>query len=68
MIDVWQYYEYALDPEYAWILNMLELHMALNKLLHNRYLTGFWTCLQFWICHSSKYAGITQGSWKNAAP
>ena len=41
MIDVWQYYEYALGSEYARFLNMLGLYMVLNKILHNRYLTGF---------------------------
>ena len=39
--DVWQYCEYALDSEYASVLNMLGLHMVLNKILHNRYFTGF---------------------------
>ena len=32
-----QYYEYALDSEYARVLNMLVLYMVLNKILHNRY-------------------------------
>ena len=50
MIDVWQYYEYALDSEYARVLNMLGSHMVLNKISHNRYLTWFWICLEFWIC------------------
>ena len=49
MIDVWHYYEYNLDPEYARVLNMPELHMFLTKILHNRYLTGFWIYLKFWI-------------------
>ena len=31
MIGAWQYYEYALGSEYARVLNMLGLHMALNK-------------------------------------
>ena len=30
-IDVWQY------SEYAWVSNMLGLHMALDKCLHHRY-------------------------------
>ena len=47
MMDVWQYYEYALDSEYARVLNMLGLHMILNKILDNRYLSGFWICLEF---------------------
>ena len=50
MIDVWRYYKYALDSEYARVLNMQGLHIVLNKILHNRYLTGFWICLEFWIC------------------
>ena len=41
MIDILQYYEYALHSEYVRVLNMLRLHMALDKILHNRYLTGF---------------------------
>ena len=41
MIDVWQYSEYALDSEYATVLNMLRLHRVLNKILHHRYLAGF---------------------------
>ena len=40
MIDVGQYSEYALDSEYARVLNMLGLHMVLNKILHGKYLTG----------------------------
>ena len=47
MIDLWQYYEYAFDSEYARVLNMLGSHMILNKILHNRYLTGFGICLEF---------------------
>ena len=39
-IDVRQYYEYALDSKYARVLNILGLHMVLNKVLRNRYLTG----------------------------
>ena len=50
MIDVWQYCEYNLDSEYVRVFNMLELHMVLNKILHNRYLTEFWICLELWIC------------------
>ena len=40
MIDVGQYSEYALDSEYARVLNMLGLHMVLNKILHRKYLAG----------------------------
>ena len=56
MIDVWRYYKYALDSEYARVLNMQGLHIVLNKILHNRYLTGFWICLEFWTCQS--YVGF----------
>ena len=41
MVDVRQYYEYNLDSEYVRVLNMLGLHMVLNKIFHNRYLTEF---------------------------
>ena len=34
MIDVWQYYKYTLDSEYARVLNILGLHLVLNKILH----------------------------------
>ena len=37
MIDVWQYCEYAFGSEYARVLNMLRLHMILNKIRYNRY-------------------------------
>ena len=50
MIDVRQYYAYALDSEYTGVLNMLELQVVLNKIPHNRYLSGFWICHEFWIC------------------
>ena len=30
-----------LDSDYARVLNMLGLHIVLNKIGHNRYLTGF---------------------------
>ena len=48
MIDVWQYSEYALDSEYATVLNMLGSHKVVNKIFHDKHLTGFWICLQFW--------------------
>ena len=35
MADVLQYTEYSLDCEYARVLNMLELHMILNKILYH---------------------------------
>ena len=47
MIDAGQYYAYAFDSEYARVLNMLGSHMIMNKILHNRYLTGFGICLEF---------------------
>ena len=31
---------------------MLGLHMVLNKILHNRYLAGFWICLEFLGWHA----------------
>ena len=48
LIDVWQYSEYALNSEYVTVLNMLGSHKVVNKILHYKYLTGFWICLQFW--------------------
>ena len=48
MIDVWQYSEYALDSEYATVLNMLGSQKVVNKIFHHKYLTGFWICLEFW--------------------
>ena len=48
VIDVWQYSEYALDSEYATVLNMLGSHKVVNKIFHHKYLTGFWICLEFW--------------------
>ena len=42
MIDVWQYSEYAFSSEYAWVLNMLGLHMVLKWIPHHRYFTGPW--------------------------
>ena len=56
MVDVWQYYEYVLDSEYASVLNMPGLHMVLKKILQNRYLT------RFWYASSSEYASVTQAS------
>ena len=56
MIDVRQYYEYALDSKYTRGLNILGLHMVLNKVLRNRYLTGLWIDLEFWICQC--YTGL----------
>ena len=36
-----EYSEYALDSEYAKILNILELHKVVNNIFHHKYLTGF---------------------------
>ena len=55
MIDVCQYYECALDSEYARVLNKLGLHMVVNKIAHDRHLTRFW-CLEFWLCQC--YIGL----------
>ena len=33
--------EYALDSEYATVLNMLESHKVVNKIFHHKDLTGF---------------------------
>ena len=48
VIDVWQYSEYALDLEYVTVLDMLGSHKVVNKILHHKYLTGFWIYLEFW--------------------
>ena len=48
VIDVWQYSEYALDSEYATVLNMLGSHKVVNKIFHYKYLTGFRICFEFW--------------------
>ena len=67
MIDVWQYSKYALDSEYSRVLDMLGLHMILNKILHHRYLAGFWIVSSSEWTHvsSSEYASVTQGSVEN---
>ena len=41
LIDVCQYSEYALDSEYAMVVNILGLHKVVIKIFHHRYLTGF---------------------------
>ena len=56
LIDIWQYSEYALDSEYATVLNILGLYKVVNKILHHRYLTGLWICLEFWI--DQRYTGL----------
>ena len=56
MIVFWEYYEHSLDSKYARVLNILRLRMVLNKITHNRYLTGFWICLEFWIYQ--RYTGL----------
>ena len=59
MIDVWQYYEYAFDFEYARVLNMLGLHMILKKFS----VIDIWQGLEY--ASSSEYASVTQGSIEN---
>ena len=39
--------EYAFNSEYGRVLNILGSHMILNKILDNRYFTGFGICLEF---------------------
>ena len=56
MIVFWEYYEHILDSKYARVLNILRLRMVLNKIIHNRYLTVFWICLEFWIYQ--RYTGL----------
>ena len=53
---LWQYSEYALDSEYARVLNMLGLHKILNKIVHHRYFIGLWVCFELWICQC--YIGL----------
>ena len=59
MIGVWHYDEQALDSEYVRVLNMLELHMVLNKIPRNRY----WQGSEY--VSSSEYASATKGSVEN---
>ena len=56
-IDCWQYYEYALDSEYARVLNMLGCNTVPNKILH------IWQGSEYAL--SSEYASFTQGSVEN---
>ena len=48
VIDLWQYSEYALDSEYDTVLNILRSHRVMNKIFHQKYLTGFWISFEFW--------------------
>ena len=41
MVDVWQYYEYALDSEYAKVLNMIGLRSIIHVLQSFEYSSGF---------------------------
>ena len=70
----WQHSEYALDSEYARVLNMLGLHKILNKILHHRHFIELWICFKLWICQyytglcrkrqqESKYAVSYKGFW-----
>ena len=52
----WQHSEYALDPEYARVLNMLGLRKILNKILHHRFFIELWICFELWICQC--YIGL----------
>ena len=58
MVDVWQYYEFALNSEYVRVLSMLGFHMVLSKILHNRY--GVSEGPEYVL--SSEYVTVTQGS------
>ena len=59
MIDVWQYYEYTLDSEYAKVLNILGLHLVLNKILHK----DIWQGSEY--ASSSENVSVIQGSVEN---
>ena len=59
MIDVWQYFEYAFDSEYAAVLNMLGSRMILNRI----FIIDIWQGLDY--ASSSEYANVTQGSIEN---
>ena len=66
---VWKYSEYNLRSDYARVLNMLGLKLVVNKILHHRYLIGFWICLEFWIrqfylgfCKKQLITHVWQGS------
>ena len=58
IIDILKYSEYALGSEYARVLNMVGLHIVLNKILHYRYLTGFWIFLDYRICYGLNIQGL----------
>ena len=40
---------------------MSGLYKVLNKIFCDKCLAVFWLSLEFWICHGSKYARVTQG-------
>ena len=63
IIDVWHYYQYALDSVYTRVLNMPGLDMALNNIFHNRPLTEFWVCHEFWL-HKC-YTGLPIYFWQS---
>ena len=58
MIDVWQYYEYTLDSEYARVLNILGLHLVL-KILNK----DIWQGSEY--ASSSENVSVIQGSVEN---
>ena len=61
MIDVWQYYEYALYSECVKVLNMLGLRSIIHVWQNFEYSSG----LQYagvWIYKGYEYGNVTQGS------
>ena len=61
MIDVWQYYEYALYSEYVKVLNMLGLRSIIHVWQNFEYSSGSqyaWV----WIYKGCEYGKVTQGS------
>ena len=50
IINAWQDSEYSLGSKYGSVLNMSRLPKVLNKMLHFRYLIGFW--IRFYFLNS----------------
>ena len=61
MVDVWRYYEYALNSEYAKVLNILELQSTIHIWQSFEYSSGS-QYARGWICKGREYAKLTQGS------
>ena len=61
VIRAWQYSEYALESEYAIVLNMLRLDISLWIKFSN---TDIWQGSEYAL--SSEYACVTQGSEENS--